>query len=234
MAYNENKLTALKDLKLLAQRVKDDFATKASMAELSARVDDIVSTGGEPNVITSVKVNGSALPIADKAVDVPVPTKVSQLTNDAKYQTDVEVAAAVAEAAHLKRKILNSVDEIDSSAAGAESYIYMVPKGAGVDGDQYDEYMIVDGKVEKVGNTEVDLTGYVQKEAGKGLSSNDFTDSDKAKLDGVSEGANKVTATAGSGTISIDGTDVVLFEMATNEEVAELLNEVFGAPAVSP
>lgn len=31
--------------------------------------------------------------------------------------------------------------------------------------------------------------GYVGKEAGKGLSSNDYTDAEKAKLAGISEGA---------------------------------------------
>ena len=37
----------------------------------------------------------------------------------------------------------------------------------------------------------VDLSGYVEKEAGKGLSANDFTDELKAKLDAIAEGANK-------------------------------------------
>ena len=37
----------------------------------------------------------------------------------------------------------------------------------------------------------VDLSGYVEKEAGKGLSANDFTDALKAKLDSIAEGANK-------------------------------------------
>lgn len=42
-----------------------------------------VETGAEANVIETVKVNGTALtPDAQKAVDVTVPTKVSDLTND--------------------------------------------------------------------------------------------------------------------------------------------------------
>lgn len=229
MAYDESKLASLKALKELAQRVYTDFARKAALELLSSRVDDIVSEGGEPNVITEVKVNGTALAITDKAVDVTVPTKVSDLENDSEYQTATEVAGAIAAADHMSRVIVDSVDDIDPSAAGADKLIYMVNKGVGVDGDQYDEYMVIDGKVEKVGNWEVDLSGYVQKEAGKGLSTNDFTDADKDKLDGISEGANKVTATAGSGTINIDGTDVVLFEVATNAEVTEMLNGVFGS-----
>lgn len=50
---------------------------------LEDRVDGIVNQGGEPNTINTVKVNGSALtPDSDKAVDVVVPTKTSDLTND--------------------------------------------------------------------------------------------------------------------------------------------------------
>lgn len=59
------------------------FAKKSELNALSARVDDIVAEGGEPNVIETVKVNGSALtPDANKAVDVTVPTSTSDLTND--------------------------------------------------------------------------------------------------------------------------------------------------------
>lgn len=43
-------------------------------------------------VIDDVKVNGKSLPIAeDKSVDVPVPTNVSDLENDADYETKSEV-----------------------------------------------------------------------------------------------------------------------------------------------
>lgn len=45
-------------------------------------------TGGDVNVIEVVKVNGTALtPDSNKAVDVPVPTKVSDLNNDSGFIT---------------------------------------------------------------------------------------------------------------------------------------------------
>lgn len=43
--------------------------------------------GGEVNVIEVVKRNGTALPISNKAVDVSVPTKTSDLTNDSGFLT---------------------------------------------------------------------------------------------------------------------------------------------------
>ena len=135
-------------------------------------------------------------------VDVPVPVRVSQLDNDSGFQTQAQVQAVVAAGEHLSRKKVDSAADIDPAAAGADHFIYMVPKASAGDGDKYDEYMVIDGAVEKVGDWAVDLSGYVQKEEGKGLSSNDFTGEEKAKLGNL--------------------------EFATDEEVAEMLEEVFG------
>lgn len=226
MAIDKSKLTKLAALEALAQRAKAEISkTDAKVEALDKRVDELVTAGGEPNVITAVKVNGEALTITDKAVDVTVPTKVSDLANDSKFQTDEQVAAAVASADHLKRKIVANTGAIDLTADDAAQYIYMVLKSSAKSGDKYDEYMVIDGAVERVGDWTVDLSGYVEKEAGSGL----YPDADKAKLGGVSEGANKVTATAGSGTLTIDGQDVELFSTATDAEVTEMLDSVFSA-----
>lgn len=78
------------------QKIKATFATQSDFDDLSDTVDGIVSTGGEPNVIETVKVNGSALtPDASKAVDVTVPTNNNQLTNGAGYQTAAQVTSAI-------------------------------------------------------------------------------------------------------------------------------------------
>lgn len=188
MAYDANKLSRVKHLRDLAQRIAADFATKKSVDDLEARVDGLVIAGGEPNVITAVKVDGAALPITDKAVDV-----------------GASIAAAVAAAGHLQRKKVASKEAIDPAAEGADKWIYMVPKTGSDEDDQYDEYMVLDGAVEHVGSTKVDLSGKVDKVEGKGLSSNDFTDEEKAKLAGL--------------------------ELATDAEVQEMLDEVFGNPA---
>lgn len=154
--------------------------------------------------------NGTAQAIgADKSVNITVPTKTSQLNNDSGYQTSTQVsdtvAKAVAAADHLKRKVVASAAAISTSAADAAQYIYMVPKGTGKDADKYDEYMVIDGVLEKVGGWEVDLTGYVKKETGKGLSTNDFTTEEKNKLAGL--------------------------VLATDEEVDAMLKEIYGGGA---
>lgn len=51
------------------------FALDSDLDALDTKVDGIIAEGGEPNVIETVKVNGTALtPDAQKAVDVAVPT----------------------------------------------------------------------------------------------------------------------------------------------------------------
>ena len=52
---------------------------------------------------------------------------------------------------------------------------------------------------------ETELAGKVDKESGKGLSSNDYTAAEKAKLAGISAGATKAEASAENGALVIDG-----------------------------
>lgn len=63
---------------------------------LADRVTNLEEQGGEANVIEIVKRNGTALPVAGKAVDVTVPTNVGELTNDSGYQNAQQVQAAIA------------------------------------------------------------------------------------------------------------------------------------------
>ena len=86
--------------------------------------------------------------------------------------TKSEINEKVAMASHLKRKMINSVEEISSFAENnkdAEQYIYMVPTGFTLADNRYDEYMIIpvideDGieiqAIERVGTWEVDLSDY--------------------------------------------------------------------------
>lgn len=57
--------------------------------------------------------------------------------------------------------------DIDEDALDADQYIYMVKASsdeAGED-DIYDEYMVIDGVLEKIGSWTVDLSDYATAEA---------------------------------------------------------------------
>lgn len=65
------KITTLDQLQMLATRVKtEDDALGARIAEVAADVEGLITTGGEANVLEGVKVNGTALTITDKMVDI--------------------------------------------------------------------------------------------------------------------------------------------------------------------
>jgi hypothetical protein len=101
-------------------------------------------------------------------------TYVKPIDAYTKTETDAKIAAAVTNAAHLKRKIVSSVDDIEAYMAehdDADQYIFMVPTGLEADSDKYDEYIVIivtdddnitTKYVEKVGSWEVDLTDYAK------------------------------------------------------------------------
>ena len=84
-------------------KIKTDFVAKESGKGLSTndfttaektKLGNIADEA-QVNVIEVVKVNNSALAVSNKEVNVVVPTKVSDLTNDAKYITLEEVPEGV-------------------------------------------------------------------------------------------------------------------------------------------
>lgn len=222
MAYDTEKLTKLEALKALAERVKSDYATKASVTALEGRVDEIVSTGGEPNVIETVKVNGVAQEVSEKAVDIKVPTKVSELSNDSAFQTNSEVAqaiqTAIAETGHASFK---KVDAVPNAESAEDNVMYLVMNQQT---KHYDIYAKVENEVVLLDDTTVDLTNYVEKEEGKGLSTNDYTSEEKEKLAGIADGANNYTHPAytqqasGFYKVTVDATGHVSAVVAVTKE----------------
>ena len=76
-------------LQYFYERLKTIFAKQVDLTALEQKVDDLVTSGGEPNKIDSISVNGTAVtPDANKNVDITVPTKTSELTNDSKFATE--------------------------------------------------------------------------------------------------------------------------------------------------
>lgn len=148
----------------------------------------------QTNVLEGVKVNGTALTVdAEKNVNVSVPTKVSQLTNDKTYQTKTEVENTVKTAvAGSKHTSFQKVSSVPAAADAKEDIMYLVMNSVTKHYDIYAKIADDAGnfKMELLDDTTVDLSGYVQKEAGKGLSHNDFTDALLTKLNGIAEKAN--------------------------------------------
>lgn len=102
-----------------------------------------------------------------------IPTKVSELQNDSNYQTDTDVTNTlttyatktyvgeqISSADHLKREI---VTEIPSPETADKNTIYMLKIESATGEDKYKEYLLIDGTLQCIGDTSVDLTDYAKK-----------------------------------------------------------------------
>lgn len=193
--YDETKLTKLGALKALAERVKQGYTTKEEHNTLSEKVESLATAGGEPNKIEKIKVNGTEQSIspADKSVNIKVPTKVGDLTDGGNYATKEEVKSQIsatykpggsyaftslpAAAEANVGMVYNVTDAFTTTASFLEGAGKKHPAGTNVvviNDDGTYKYDVLAGFV--------DLSGYVAKVSGKQLSSNDYTNEDKEKL----------------------------------------------------
>ena len=100
--------------------------------------------------------------------------------------TKSEIEEKIAAASHLKRTIVKKKEDIDVDANDADVYIYMVPTGLAEDDDKYDEYIVIEGAIEKVGSWEINLSDYAKKAELEAYVLNSdsrlMTDEEKTKL----------------------------------------------------
>lgn len=157
-----------------------------------------------------------------------------------KGQTDSAIKSAIANSGHLKRTIVTQLPE---ASAADEHTIYMIKKSSPDGTNAYDEYMVVNEsgtkKLEKVGDSKVDLTNYATKtevqtaksqaistasgdattKANKaledaktyanGLAKNYATAAQGAKADTALQKAS-ITSGSTNGSIAVGGTDVAV------------------------
>lgn len=108
--------------------------------------------------------------------DTAIPKKVSDLSNDSGFQTASQVTATIttringlasqtyvnqqiANSAHLKKE---KVTVLPLPSSADSNTIYIVAKTDGSGNDIFDEYLLMDGKFELVGNSKMDLSGYLK------------------------------------------------------------------------
>lgn len=154
----------------------EDYST-ADKDKLAA-----VAEGAQVNVIETVKVNGTALEVSEKGINIDLSeyAKSADLTTALTYKGTVENYAA------LPTKDQKVGDVYNVTAADA-SHNLNAGENVAWNGEAWDNL----GGV-------TDLSGKVDKEDGKGLSANDFTDALKKKLEDIEEATDddisKITA----------------------------------------
>lgn len=109
--------------------------------------------------------------------------------NDAlsNVYTKSEIQQYISNLSHLKYEVVASVAAINTTATDAATTIYLVPKSTTGTNDGYDEYFVVNGSLEKIGewNTDADLSNYVQTTDSRLL-----TPVQQIKLDAITLDAN--------------------------------------------
>lgn len=115
---------------------------------------------------TQQKINSieaiSSLTQSNNASILSLQTQVNTIVNTTiDEKIDVKVAAAVASLLTLKK--LNTYQELEdfiqNNSTIANKYLYMIPNE-----NVYDEYVYINGQIEKVGNTSVSLEGYATED----------------------------------------------------------------------
>lgn len=136
---------------------------------------------------------------------------------DTSAEVDAKISSAVAGISHLSYKIVNSTNEIDVSAADADKYIYLVKNG-----NSYDEYMVVNGQLERVGDWNIDLSDYATKSEVAAVST---------RVDDIASQLNGVKSDVSAHTTAITNINTSIEDLAsslgsTNSSVADLASQL--------
>lgn len=140
-------------------------ATQSALDEKQDIITDL-ETIREGATLGSTALQAEIDPVytADKpniALKSEIPTKVSSLDNDAKYQTEVDVASMIASIPQFELKIVDALP-----LQGQRMVLYLVPKTSASGDNIYDEYIWIEStsSFELIGSTTVDLSDYATKD----------------------------------------------------------------------
>lgn len=133
-----------------------------------------ISANAQVNVIEHIKVNGVEQTITSKEVNIEVPTKLGDLTNDIGLITNTVNNLTnyyLKTETYSKSEVNELVNGITSmnvqvvSALPTENIstttIYLLAKTTSETNNVYDEYLYVNNTWEKIGDTSINLTNYV-------------------------------------------------------------------------
>ena len=169
-----------------------------------AKLNDI-EDGAQVNVIETLKLNGTALTPEGKAVNLDLSNYAtkSDITAVLKYKGSVANYAAL------------------PTSGQVQGDVYNVEAADPTHGIKAGDNVAWTGTAWDVLAGTVDLSNYVEKEDGKGLSSNDYTTTEKTKLAGIAAGAQVNVLE----TLKLNGTALTPTDKAVNIEIAALTEE---------
>lgn len=232
MAYDATKHVNLGQLATFSDALNATFATITTVNALSDKVDDLVTTGGEPNIIESVKVNGTALTVTNKAVDIELPAY-----SIVKDETSADYAAVyhltkdgtnTGVAINIPKDMVVQSGSVVTNPDGQDAGTYLKLVLANATNDTI--YIPVDSLIEYVtsGSATGDMIVVAVNETTHKVTAT-ITDGTvtRAKLDAAveailakaeaaTEGATKVEKSETNGNIKIDGVETTVYTAPTH------------------
>ena len=129
---------------------------------------DTIAEGATKITVDSSLSNESENPVQNKIIKTALDGKANLAHNhDDLYYTETEVDEKVEQLQSALDSLVGFEAQIveELPPAGEDGVMYLVLSEEGVEQDIYNEYIWVNGKFEKIGNTavEVDLSGYATK-----------------------------------------------------------------------
>lgn len=161
-----------------AASVNSKLESYAKKKEIPTKVSDLTNDSGFISEVPAEYVTDSELAAkgyqTSSQVESAITNKgyqtasqVESIVTGKGYQTQSQVQAMVNNAQHMKRQIVEALPE---PSAANELTIYLVANDKG----SYDEYMLINGKMDKVGASDTDLTGYLNTTNFTPLSNSDI------------------------------------------------------------
>lgn len=208
-----------------AQATANEASSAAStnageITKVKNRVSSLEGVGAQANVIESVKVNGSALPISDKSVNVDLSayakgTELDRRINLKNEDNDYKQVSIFNGAVMLRIGTDANKNQI--------SIGYNVHIDPGLYFSKHDGRLCLGTgtKRKDIANFE-DLNSYVQKESGKGLSSNDYTTAEKTKLAGIASSAQVNVIES----VKVNGSALAVASKAVNIDLSSYAKEM--------
>ena len=143
----------------------DEIAGAVSGLENTVKTLEATIGTKEDNATTDT-VYGAIASIEERLKSASLPLAGGTMTGELILMdgspaiSEAKVEEKIAQMGTLKRKIVLILPD---PADADEHTIYMIKKGTSLLGNSYDEYFLVEGAFELIGNTAIDIDGYVKK-----------------------------------------------------------------------
>lgn len=160
-----------------------------TIAEYAKELADNVAANGYDDTALVTRVSNAEEAITTLNGDEETEGSVAYQVAAVKEELTDAITTAVASAGHLTRTIVSTLPEV---ADADELTIYLVAKENGSGDQVYDEYMLINGAFEKLGDTGVSLSGYATEEYADNVAASALSDA----KDYTDEAISGITAIA--------------------------------------